>query len=96
MAGPRPQPLTVTLDRAPVRSASHRHSLQIADAVGATTTATAGSGVLAHASDADGDGLTVTAVSDATRGAGTVGTSLAGSYGHLTLECQRFVFLCRR
>ena len=44
--------------------------------------------MLAHASDADGDTLTVTAVSDATSGAGTVGTSLAGAYGHLTLNAN--------
>ena len=55
---------------------------------GATVSATAASGVLAHATDADGDTLTVTAVSDATSGAGTVGTSLAGAYGHLTLNAN--------
>ena len=75
--------LTVTLDRAPVANNS-----TASDVVGATVTATAASGVLSHASDADGDSLAVTAVSDATSGAGTVGTSLAGSYGHLTLNAN--------
>ena len=75
--------LTVTLDRAPVASNS-----TATDVAGATVSATAASGVLAHASDADGDTLTVTAVSDTTSGAGTVGTSLAGAYGHLTLNAN--------
>ena len=75
--------LTVTLDRAPVAN-----NFTIADAVGATVTATAASGVLAHASDPDGGSLTVTAVSDASSGAGSLGTSLAGSYGHLTLNAD--------
>ena len=73
--------LTVTLDRAPVASNS-----TASDATGSTVTATAAAGVLSHATDADGDSLTVTGVSDATSGAGTVGTSLAGAYGHLTLN----------
>src|ERR1019366_7263016 len=49
-------------------------------------TATAAAGVLSHASDPDGDALTITGVSDASSGAGSVGTSLAGAYGHLTLN----------
>ncbi|MGO8912843.1 MAG: NF038122 family metalloprotease, partial [Bradyrhizobium sp.] len=73
--------LTVTLDRAPVVSNS-----TASDAAGSTVTATAAAGVLSHASDPDGDGLTITGVSDASSGAGTVGTSLAGAYGHLTLN----------
>ena len=73
----------VTIDRAPVASNS-----TASDLAGSTVTATAASGVLAHATDADGDSLTVTAVSDTTSGAGCVGTSLAGAYGHLTLNAN--------
>src|SRR5205823_3158192 len=75
--------LTVTLDRAPVASNS-----TASDMAGSTVTATAAAGVLSHSSDADGDRLTVTGVSDATSGAGLVGSSLAGAYGHLTLNAD--------
>ncbi len=43
---------------------------------------------MSNASDLDGDSLTVTAVSDTAHGAGTVGASLAGTYGHLTLNAN--------
>ena len=55
---------------------------------GATLIATAANGVLSNDSDLDGDKLTVTAVSDTAHGAGTVGSSLAGAYGHLTLNAD--------
>ena len=42
--------------------------------------------MLSNASDLDGDKLTVTGISDAANGAGTVGASLADTYGHLTLN----------
>ena len=44
--------------------------------------------MLSNASDLDGDSLTVTGVSDTSHGAGSVGTSLAGTYGHLTLDAN--------
>src|ERR1019366_7971278 len=75
--------LAITLDRAPVASNS-----VASDVAGSTVTATAAAGVLSHASDPDGDALTITGVSDASSGAGTVGTSLAGAYGHLTLNAD--------
>ena len=75
--------LTITLDRAPVANNS-----TATDVAGSTVSATAASGVLVHASDPDGGTLTVTAVSDAASGAGTLGNSLAGAYGHLTLNAD--------
>ena len=73
----------VTIDRAPVAGNN-----AAADAVGATITTTAASGVLSNDSDLDGDQLTVTGVSNTSHGAGTVGASLAGAYGHLTLNAN--------
>ena len=55
---------------------------------GATITTTAATGVLANATDLDGDSITVAAVSDTSHGAGTIGASLAGAYGHLTLNAN--------
>ena len=55
---------------------------------GPRVTTTAATGVLSNASDLDGDNLTVTGVSDTAHGAGTVGSSLAGTYGHLTLNAD--------
>src|SRR6185437_3475328 len=49
---------------------------------------TAASGVLSNTSDPDGDSLTATGVSDTAHGAGTVGSTLAGVYGHLTLNAN--------
>src|SRR3984885_9440869 len=71
---------TINVDRAPVASNN-----TATDAVGTALSTTAASGVLSNTSDLDGDSLTITAVSDTAHGAGTVGTSLAGMYGHLTL-----------
>ncbi len=73
----------VTVDRAPVAANS-----SATDTVGATITATTAGGVLSNVSDLDSDSVTVTAVSDTAHGAGTVGTSLAGQYGHLTLNAD--------
>ena len=56
--------------------------------VGSTVSTTAANGVLSNASDLDGDKLTVTGISDAAHGAGNVGASLAGTYGHLTLNAD--------
>jgi VCBS repeat-containing protein len=73
---------TIDVDRAPVAANN-----SATDAVGTTLSTTPASGLLSDASDLDGDSLTVTGVSD-TFGAGTVGTSLAGVYGHLTLNAN--------
>ncbi|MBS0473503.1 MAG: tandem-95 repeat protein [Proteobacteria bacterium] len=51
----------------------------------ATVTADAAHGVLANDSDVDNDTLSVSAVNGS---AGNVGTSVAGSYGHLTLDAD--------
>jgi serralysin len=74
---------TIDVDRAPVAANN-----SATDAVGTTLSTTAANGVLANASDLDGDSLAVTAVSDTAHGAGTVGSSLAGLYGHLTLNAN--------
>ena len=73
----------VTVDRPPVANAN-----TAVDIVGSTVTAAAASGVLFNDSDLDGDKLTVTAVRDVANGAGSVGSSLAGIYGHLTLNAD--------
>jgi VCBS repeat-containing protein len=73
----------ITIDRAPVATNN-----AATDTVGATVTATAASGVLSNDTDLDGDKLTVTAVSDTAHGAGVLGFSLAGVYGHLTLNAD--------
>jgi VCBS repeat-containing protein len=72
-----------TVDRAPVAVNN-----TATDAVGTTLTTSASGGVLSNASDLDGDHLTVTGVSDTTQGAGSVGSALAGMYGHLTLNAD--------
>ena len=72
-----------TLDRAPVAVNN-----TATDAVGTTLTTTAASGVLSNDADLDGDKLTVTGVSDTAQGTGTVGSALAGLYGHLTLNAD--------
>ncbi len=75
--------LSITVDRPP---------LAVADTAGpealegSSITATAAAGVLANDTDPDHDTLTLTGVSSATGGAGTIGTSLAGQFGHLTLN----------
>ena len=74
---------TIDVDRAPVAANN-----TATDAVGSTLTTTAASGVLSNASDLDSDSLTVTGVSDTANGAGTIGSSLAGLYGYLTLNAN--------
>ena len=73
---------TIQTDRAPVLV-----NTTASDTVGGTVTVTT-AGVLSNASDLDGDSLTVAAVSDTSHGAGTIGSSLAGTYGHLTLNAN--------
>ena len=72
-----------TVDRAPVAVND-----TATDAVGTTLTTSASSGVLSNDTDLDSDHLTVTGVSDTTQGAGSVGSALAGVYGHLTLNAD--------
>ena len=74
---------TIGIDRGPVATNN-----TATDAVGTTLSPTAASGVLANASDLDDDSLTVTAVSDTAHGTGTVGSALAGTFGHLTLNAN--------
>ena len=74
---------TIDVDRAPLAVNN-----TATDAVGTTLSTTAASGVLSNASDLDGDSLTVTGVSDTAHGAGAVGSALAGTYGHLTLNAD--------
>jgi VCBS repeat-containing protein len=73
----------IAIDRPPVANND-----VAADAVGLTITTTATSGLLSNDSDLDGDKLTVTGISDVTKGAGSVSASLAGDYGHLTLNAD--------
>src|SRR5579872_1556378 len=73
----------VTIDRAPV---VNNNAATVT--TGETITATAKTGVLSNASDLDGDKLTVTGVSDTANGVGTIGSSLAGQYGVLTLNAD--------
>jgi hypothetical protein len=69
------------VDRAPVANSDAG-----TDTVGAILMVGAVGGVLSNDTDADGDTLTVTGVSDIAHGAGSPGGSLAGVYGHLTLN----------
>ena len=73
----------IAIDRVPV--ANNDVAM---DAVESTITTAAASGVLSNDTDLDGDQLTVTGVSDVAHGAGSVGSSLAGVYGHLTLNAN--------
>ena len=73
----------IAIDRAPIAPNN-----TATDSVGTMLSTTAANGVLANASDLDGDQLTVTAVSDTANGPGTVGSALAGVYGHLTLNAN--------
>ncbi len=74
--------VTLTLDRLPVVNA-----VATSVATGSTTTASStATGVLSVDTDPDGDTLTITGVRTSGGTAGTVGSSLAGSYGALTLK----------
>ena len=75
--------ITMVLDRAPVVANN-----TVWDAAGAKVNATAATGLLKTASDVDGDALTVTGVSNASHGGGTVGQALTGAYGQLTLNAD--------
>jgi VCBS repeat-containing protein len=72
-----------TVDRAPAAVND-----TATDVVGTTLTTSASGGVLSNDSDLDSDHLTVTGVSDTASGAGSVGSSFAGLYGHLTLNAD--------
>src|ERR1700722_19207712 len=74
---------TIDIDRGPAAANNIA-----TDAVGTTLSTTAASGVLANASALDGDSLTITAVSDTAHGVGTIGSALAGLYGHLALNAN--------
>jgi len=73
----------IGIDRAPTTVADS--SAVIA---GSTVSVASGSGVLVNDTDLDRDALTLTGVSNATSGAGTLGQSLTGAYGHLTLNAN--------
>jgi VCBS repeat-containing protein len=73
---------SVAIDRAPAATND-----TAVNAVGTTLSTTAGSGLLANDSDLDGDRLSVTGISHGGSG-GTIGTALAGTYGHLTLNAD--------
>jgi len=75
--------LTFSVDRAPV--ANGDTDLVFA---GGNANVAAGSGVLLNDTDSDSDTVTVTGISNTTSGPGTLGTSLAGVYGHLTLNAD--------
>ena len=70
--------LSITLDRAPDRRERQQGNIT---ENGTLSVLSAGSGVLTNDSDKDGDSLTVSAISG-----GTVGTSTATTYGHITLN----------
>jgi VCBS repeat-containing protein len=73
--------ITVVIDRAPTLTADSYAVVESATASG--TSGTAGTGVLGNDTDKDADAIVVTAVN----GSGAnVGNSLAGTYGHLTLN----------
>ena len=78
--GTTTQTINISIDRPPVAN-----EYSATDFAGATDSVGAGSGVLSIDSDPDGDSLTVTAVAGS---AGNVGTSIAGTYGHLTLNAD--------
>jgi VCBS repeat-containing protein len=71
--GTTPQTLTVTLDRAATQAT---HAVTVAEGASTGTTS-------AGDTDPDGDSITVTALTG-----GTLGTALAGTYGHLTLSAN--------
>ena len=72
-----------TIDRVPIAS-----NYVVTDAAGTSLVATAATGVLSDDTDLDGDQLTVTGVSDTANGSGTIGSALAGLYGHLTVNAD--------
>jgi len=77
---PNEQTITITLNRAPTLGVDSYNLAESGTVTG--TSGTGGTGVLGNDSDKDGDSLTVVDVNGAS---GDVGTSTAGTYGHLTL-----------
>ncbi|HEY4941733.1 MAG TPA: Ig-like domain-containing protein, partial [Rhizomicrobium sp.] len=75
--------LVFTIDRPPTVAADSYATLESGSSSG--TAGTGGTGVLGNDSDKDGDAFTVTAVNGS---GGNVGTSVAGTYGHLTLNAN--------
>ncbi|MBV9993030.1 MAG: VCBS domain-containing protein [Alphaproteobacteria bacterium] len=75
------QTTTVVIDRAPTLASDSYNVVETATATG--TSGTGGTGVLGNDSDKDGDAI---AVSQVNGSAGNVGNSVAGTYGHLTLN----------
>jgi VCBS repeat-containing protein len=74
---------SMTIDRLPVAT----NDAAIA-AAGQTFIATAATGVFSNDTDLDGDTLRVTGLSDVANGSGSVGSALAGIYGHLTFNAD--------
>jgi hypothetical protein len=70
----------VTIDRPPVANNAAGF-----DVIGTTLSVSAANGVISHDSDLDGDTLTVSTVNGV---AANVGMSIAGTYGHLTLNAN--------
>jgi VCBS repeat-containing protein len=79
--GTQLQTLNITIDRAPTVVTEGTAVVESATATG--TAGTAGTGGLDGDSDKDGDSLTITAISG-----GVVGSSVAGTYGNLTLNAD--------
>ena len=83
LADSNEQITTVVIDRAPTLTADNYAVVETATVTG--TSGTAGTGVLGNDTDKDADAIVVTAVN----GSGAnVGNSLAGTYGHLTLNAN--------
>jgi len=81
LADSNEQITTVVIDRAPTLTADNYSDVEAATVTG--TSGTGGTGVLGNDNDKDGDAIVVTAVN----GSGAnVGNSVAGTYGHLTLN----------
>ncbi|HWA92343.1 MAG TPA: Ig-like domain-containing protein [Rhizomicrobium sp.] len=74
---------TIVIDRAPTLVADNYAVVETATVTG--TSGTAGTGVLGNDSDKDADAIVVTAVQGS---GGNVGNSVAGTYGHLTLNAN--------
>jgi VCBS repeat-containing protein len=72
---------TVVIDRAPTLTADSYAVVETATVTG--TSGTGGTGVLGNDNDKDADAI---AVSQVNGSAGNVGNSVAGTYGHLTLN----------
>ena len=77
------QTTTVVIDRAPTLTADNYPVVEAATVTG--TSGTGGTGVLGNDTDKDGDAIVVTQVNGS---AANVGNSVAGTYGHLTLNAN--------